>query len=130
MTSSHKNPKHFWKLLNRLSCENNSTSTFVSHNSLFNHFKSLLNTTDHNEIPTESKKYGQLDYVITPEELENASKGLSPGKAVGVDNLGNDMIMCLSQVSPGVLLKLFNSILTSVCILPDWMVSYIIPIHK
>ena len=47
-----------------------------------------------------------------------------------VDNLGNEMISCLLNVHPGVLLKLFNLILDSDNVLPDWLISYIVPIHK
>ena len=76
------------------------------------------------------KESGPLDYLITPDELKKASECLKAGKAVGVDNIGNEMISCLVEVGPGVLLKLFNLILDSSCVLPDWVVSYIVPIHK
>ena len=77
-----------------------------------------------------SKENGPLDYSVTPDELKKASVCLKPGKSVAADNLGNEMILCLLEVSPGLLLKLFNLILDSGCILPDWVISYIVPIHK
>ena len=55
---------------------------------------------------------------------------LPPGKWVGVDNLCNEMIMCLIEVCPEIVLKLFNLILKSGEILPEWLMSYIVPIHK
>jgi hypothetical protein len=40
------------------------------------------------------------------------------------------MIVCLIEVYPEIILKLFNLILKSGEILPDWLISYIVPIHK
>ena len=65
-----------------------------------------------------------------PHELKKASVCLKPGKSVAADNLCNEMILCLLEVSPGLLLKLFNLILDTGCVLPDWVMSYIVPIHK
>ena len=81
-------------------------------------------------IPEEDKECGQLDYPITHEELHKGSECLKSGKAVASDNLSNEMISCLLEISPGVLLKLFNSVLAGGKIPSDWVVSYIVPIHK
>ena len=128
--TNEKDQKAFWKLLNRLSCKPNKTSSYVSHNSLYDHFKSLLYTSNHNRIPPEDKEYDPLDYPITSEELKKGFECLKPGKAVASDNLSNEMISCLLEVSPVLQLKLFNSVLTGGDIPPEWMVSYIVPIHK
>ena len=102
----------------------------MSHNALLEHFKSLLNTSSVVNIPPECKEHGQLDQQITPEELKKGSECLKPGKAVSVDNICNEMIYCLVEANPSVVLKLFNLILLNNTILPDWVVSYIVPIHK
>ena len=74
---------------------------------------------------------GQLDNEITLDELnESAKTSLPLGKAVGVDNLSNEMIASLIDIYPELVLKLFNSILNSGEIMPDWVISYIVPIHK
>ena len=130
ISGSQKNQKHFWKLLDKLSDKKESTSAFVSHNSLLSHFKSLLNSSHSKEIPQECLEHGQLDQPITEEELKKASGCLKPGKAVGIDNVGNEMISCLLHSNPSVLLKLCNLVLSNNSILPDWVVSYIVPIYK
>ena len=59
-----------------------------------------------------------------------ASSILKPGKSVGIDNISNEMISCLLNTYPKVILKLFNSILSNNEMVPDWLVSIITPIHK
>ena len=82
-------------------------------------------------MPPPCSENGPLDQEITLEELQETSKtSLPPGKGVGVDNLSNEMITCLIEVCPEIVLKLFNLILESGNILPDWLISYIVPIHK
>ena len=81
-------------------------------------------------IPPKCKESGPLDYKITLEELDKGAEILKTGKAVGADNLSNEMISCLIEVCPEVILKLFNLILDSGDVLPDWVISFIVPIHK
>jgi hypothetical protein len=130
MSKSNKSQKEFWKLLDRLSSKTTNDSAYVSHNSLSNHFKTLLNSSDQNEIPPKSNDPGQLDYPITIDELKKASEILKPGKAVGVDNLSNEMLSCLVETNPLVLVKLFKLILSGSEVLLDWVTAYIVPIHK
>ena len=59
-----------------------------------------------------------------------ASLILKPGKALGIDNISNEMISCLLEIYPEVILKLFNSILNHNDIIPDWLISIIAPIYK
>ena len=67
----------------------------------------------------------------TLEELiESSKESLPSGKGVGVDNLNNEMIACVIDIYPELLLKLFNAILFSGQIMPDWVISYIVPIYK
>ena len=94
------------------------------------YFKSLLNSKLHVDIPPDSNERGQLEYTITLDELKKASAILKPGKALGIDNLSNEMILCLVENYPQVILKLFNYILNHNEIMPDWMVGIITPIHK
>ena len=74
MKNSHEKPKEFWKLLNMLSCKKDKISSYVSHTSLFNHFKSLLNTNECKAIPLMCKESGPLDYLIIPDDLKKASE--------------------------------------------------------
>ena len=40
------------------------------------------------------------------------------------------MISCLVEVCPEIILKLFNLILDSGDVIPEWLISFIVPIHK
>ena len=64
------------------------------------------------------------------EELKRASSILKPGKAVGADNLSNEMISSLVETHPKLILKLFNSILTTSVVMPEWLMGLIVPIYK
>lgn len=105
-------------------------SAYVYHNALKNHFKTLLNSSDHNEIPPKSDTPGHLDYPITLEELKKSGEILTSGKAVGVDNISNEMLSCLIESNLLILIKLFNLIMSGGEVLPDWVISYIVLIHK
>ena len=125
----HKRQKDFWKLLDKFSPKKTSISSNVPHDALSRHFKSLLNSKSHVDLPPDSNERGQLDYIITLDELKKASVILIPGKALGIDNLSNEIILCLLENHPQVL-KLLNSILDHSEIMPDWMVGIITSIHK
>ena len=73
---------------------------------------------------------GPLDYNISLEELKNASGILQPGKALGIDSISNEMIQSLLQCHPEIILLLFNSIIESNEIIPEWVTGIIVPIHK
>ena len=102
----------------------------LSHQNLSEHFKSTLNTNTNVHLPPDSMEEGPLDYYVTLQELECASDILKPGKAFGYDNISNEMIACLVKTHPEVVLKLFNSLLKSSAIIPEWLVGIIAPIHK
>ena len=49
---------------------------------------------------------------------------------MGFDNAHNKMIASLIDSHPEVILKLFNSILNSCEIIPDWVIGFIVPIYQ
>ena len=131
MAHNQKGNKEFWKLLKKLSDKQPKTSSFVSHSYLTNHFKTLLNSKVKVEMPPKSTEPCQLDEEITLEEMnESAKVSLPAGKGVGADNLNNEMVACLVEIYPQLVLKLFNAILNSGEIMPEWVISYIVPIYK
>ena len=93
------------------------------------HFQSILTTSTPTDIPVDSNN-GPLDYTITQEELKQASLILKPGKATGIDNISNEMILCLLTNYPAFIIKLLNSIMQSNEIIPEWVLGVIVPIHK
>ena len=64
-------------------------------------------------LPPENNEEGPLDFKIEKDELKSASNILKSGKAVGMDNLDNDMIFSLVETHPEIIVKLFNDILRS-----------------
>ena len=52
------------------------------------------------------------------------------GKACGYDNSCNEMLIGLIKTHPKVLLKLFNGVLRSSEVIPDWALGMVVPIFK
>ena len=115
---NEKKQKDFWKLLGKLSPKKTNLSDNMSHDTLSIYFESLLNSNSHVELPPDNNERGKLDHSITLDELMKASSILKPGKSVGIDNISNEMISCLLNTYPKVILKLFNSILTNTEMVP------------
>ena len=94
------------------------------------HFQKLLYQEINDQFPANDTAIGNMDYAITIDELDKASTILKEGKAPGYDNILNEMIKCLTEKYPKLIIKLYNMILQSNCIIPDWLISLIVPIHK
>ena len=73
---------------------------------------------------------GPLDYEITTEELKNGSYVLRPGKSTGPDPISYEMLECITEKQPNILLKLFNSILLNNGNTPCWYKSILILLYK
>ena len=67
---------------------------------------------------------------MTLKELLEACRRIKLGKACGFDNICNEMIIALVNAQPKILLKLFNGILQSGEVIPDWVLGMIVPIYK
>ena len=127
---NENSPKAFWKMLKKISPKQRHDSAHISPHAFSEYFKKLLNTSKPVDIPPDDEENGPLDYSINMEEIKKASNILKPGKALGIDNISNEMIMCLVENYPNIILKLFNSILESNEIIPEWIIGAIVPIHK
>ena len=132
MTSrkNEKKQKDFWKLLKKISANKTRGSINIPPYTFAEHFKSILTANNPGELPPDDKEGGPLDYNISLEELKKATGILKPGKALGMDNISNEMIMCLVETYPNIVIKLFNSILRDNEIIPEWVVGAIVPLHK
>ena len=103
--------KKYWNLLKKLEQKERNTTQYVSPKNLLNHYKDLLNSKRKLDIPPDSKKFGKLDYPITSDELDKTKHILKKGKANGLDNINNEMILCFLEIYPHIILNLFNTIL-------------------
>ena len=72
-------------------------------------------------------KYQRI-HVRQPCNLRTAVKNY--GKTNGYDDSCNEMLISLARTYPKVLLKLFNNILESSEVIPDWALGMIVPLHK
>ena len=132
MKINKRDQKTFWKLLDKLyPKKDNVYKNCISGEKWNNHFKNILRD-KHKEplYPPNSHEEGPLDYAITSEELAEASYVLRPSKASGYDSISNEMISCLLEVQPELILKLSNSILIRNPHINTWEISMITPIFK
>ena len=123
--------KKFWNSLNKLDNEkkNNFVSN-ISQESWINHFESVRYDENEPTYPPDSTEDGPLDYEITIQELLDASSVLKNGKASGSDMISYEMLKCVIDYKPPILIKVFNSALQYNPEVLDWFISIINPIHK
>ena len=124
------NKKEYWKIFRKISPKNKKGAIKPGLMEFHKYFEKLSNTERVQDFPDLCKENGPLDYIISLEELEDAGKKLKFGKSVGTDYIYNEMISTLMETHPKLILKLFNSILQSGDIIPEWLMGMIVAIHK
>ena len=122
--------KDFWNIFRKISPKTKKGMVQPSMKKFFDHFKNLSESSRAQDFPSLSSDSGPLDYEIVLEELEECCKKLRYGKANGYDDSCNEMLISLARTYPKVLLKLFNNILESSEVIPDWALGMIVPLHK
>ena len=122
--------KDFWNIFRKISPRTKKGVIQPSMKKFYDHFQNLSNSSRAQDFPSLSTGSGPLDYEIALEELEECCKKLRYGKANGYDDSCNEMLISLGRTYPKVLLKLFNQILESSEVIPDWAFGMIVPIHK
>ena len=122
----------FWNLLSKLGNDKEEIdyATYISQNSWVNHFEEIRCGENEPTYPPDSTEEGPLDHDITIEELIAASKILKNGKASGVDMISYEMLKCMIEFNPLIILKVFNVALQHNPNILDWFISIISPIHK
>ena len=133
MNITGKNQKYFWKLLDKLEGArfDDMFKDCISGTRWTQHFKTVLREEKRDIVyPEDSIEQGVLDYSITMEELDEASYVLRRDKSSGYDSLSNEMIKCLLETNPRLLLKLFNSVFNTNTKIEQWTMGIIAPIWK
>ena len=116
-------------MLDKLKCDTltENAATNISTKEWLDHYSSLLQgDKPSKDVP----KTGPLDYSISKEEMMNATSILKAGKAPGIDNINNEMILTALTHYPLVFLHIFNTILKNGGGISNWSTSLIVPIHK
>ena len=115
--TNNKAPRKFWKLLDKIA--QNSSKNISTHNikmsNWISHFKSILNTKDKIDIPVINDSVVPLDFQSTMEELAAATEILKAGKCPGLDNITNELILCIFNSYRCIILSLFNKIFSTGC---------------
>ena len=125
--------KQYWKLLKKLdldNCQTINSAADISPNEWVNHYTKLLQTVNNCQIPENTAESGPLDYEITLEEMTKARTILKPGKATGIDNVNNEMIMEALKLYPSAFLNVLNSLMKEGKGVKSWLTSLLVPIHK
>ncbi|CAG2215844.1 unnamed protein product [Mytilus edulis] len=140
-----ENPKDYWNLVNELRHENNSeTKNNIDGDIWYKYFSDLSSIPENEHIKSkikeiksklellENKNFGfsEIDFKITPGELQKALRQLKSGKSPGLDTITNEMLKVSQSYMQDCLLKLFNAILLSGIYPSKWSESYITPIFK
>ena len=133
MNLTGKNQKYFWKLLDKLdgSSHENLFKDLISGERWVDHFKKVLREENREIVyPDDSSDQGPLDQRITMEELNEAEYVLRPDKSTGYDSLSNEIIKCLVETNPRIILKLFNLVFESNAKIEQWAIAILTPILK
>ena len=102
----------------------------ISQQSWIENFKKIRRTEDEPIYPPDFEESGLLDYLITLEELKDVEGVLKNGKASGIDLISYEMLKCIIEYNPNILLKIFNAVIQQNLSVSDWFISIIAPIHK
>ena len=101
--------------------------SWISEQSWTEHFKKIRQTDIEPNYPPDFETPGPLDYSISLEELKDAEGVLKNGKASGIDLISYEMLKCIIEYNPNILLKVFNSVLQHNLSISDWFISIITP---
>ena len=128
----HKQPKEYWKFLNRLKNKNNFEQPNITE--FYQYFKNInmagYEESEDTDIPfidpNESNEY--LNSPISAQEIDLCIRKLKTSKSSGLDNIINEYLKNTSYVF--IYERLFNIILDTGIIPASWVEGIIIPIFK
>ncbi len=133
LKQSKNDSKKFWKLLDKFERKTDDTvfKRGITDQRWVSHFKSIFqNTEGDRPLPGNTAEFGVLDGDVSLEELKLGAYVLRLGKTPGFDRVSNEMLLCLLEVNPEILQRLFSSILHNPCAIQKWSISMINPLHK
>lgn len=141
---SEENPKEYWTLFEKLkNCHNYNENEEcpIDDKDWIKHYTKLFGPRQYDkdridEINREINELIELNdssllnVPISPEEINEASKYLKNNKAVGLDQISNEMIKCAIPFILSALKRLFNSILWNHYYPEDWKKGAIVNLYK
>ena len=145
-TLNTKDPKAFWKLLQKLQNPDNdysNPSDNIPQSEWLDHFIKLSKTRERHVNPditdelnnleqkdTHNNQFNHMNDPVTISEIKTVINRLKNNKSSGPDTICNEMIKHGKQILLPGIAKLFNNILQSKCFPTQWNISAIIPLHK
>ena len=141
---SENDPNQYWALINELKeCDSDTTdpATNISPGKWKDYFSELFSPKKKFEeidkkfqsLLSEREQNGTftyLDFTIEQREIKDAISKLKNKKAVGLDNISNEMMKTGLHVLMPCIHKMFNVILSSGKYPDQWKTGYIKPLHK
>ena len=141
----NENPKEYWELFDQLKdCDDNTNTSSncpIDENEWINHYTKLLGPKRHDadkakEIEKEVNAmknepyFSELDYQISQNEIFKAVKSLKNNKAVGIDQISNEMIKAAMPLMINPLKNIFNAILCNKHYPEAWKLGIIVNLFK
>lgn len=144
MKFEKKDPKEFWKLVNKLKNKKSEIQNPISINNWSSYFTKLHNNKNTNidrEFDARIKEKLKLkikqqtddpifDCKFTSNEIYDSIKCLKLNKASGLDAIKNEMIKSSCETLLPFYCELFNKLLKSECYPEQWTKGYIVPLYK
>ncbi|XP_071177865.1 uncharacterized protein [Mytilus edulis] len=137
-----QNPKAYWQLLDKIknisnNSQNKSENT-IDPSEWQEYFQKLNKNEQYSDDLIKKKLesfhnenvFNELDYLITPEEIEKAIKSLKNSKSSGFSMISNEMIKYSQTVCIPLIQKLFNLVFSSSIYPKLWGQGFITPLHK
>ena len=140
-----RDPKHFWKLINKLDNKNKVDDNDLTCNSTFTDFFQKLHQIDENTNEMQNKitkefeslknrmeldKNHTLNDAITANEILDAVKHLKNNKSSSIDLISNEMLKNGTNFLLNSLVKLFNLIFKTGKFPTIWNTSLLVLLHK
>ena len=108
----HNEPKRFWKGIKKLChASENCGASNIDLENWETHFKNTIQTDRFVPKANESLSTGPFDADISEDEIVSILKSLKTNKSPGLDQITNEMILCLHEAHSSLLKNLFNNIL-------------------
>ena len=140
---NEKNPKEYWELFDKLRKNKHTADNVcpINDQEWIKHYLKLLGPRKYNDTRlkqirdeidklSETSYFSQLDFSISKDEIEKAIRKLKKGKAVGIDQINNEMIKSASAYILDSLQNIFNAILCNQYYPDDWKLGIITNLYK
>ena len=134
---SKKNPRKFWKYINKFKKKLSETADGLSLNDFVDHFKNISNTTQGHYVPNDNSSarsdpllIDELDKPFTIFEIAKTLRSLQRHKSSDFSNNVADFFIESSDFISPYLTTIFNKIFETGIYPEAWCKGVIVPIHK